>query len=155
MITMLVSGLWHGAGMGFIFWGALNGLGLVLHRIYGRWQSAPRVLRRIAALLGQPLTFLWFAFTLIFFRSASFHQALGISRSFLLQGEAGSEMLDPWLLLWFVPLAIFHAAAHRMDPAAAAARVPDWIFSLGLGVTAALALSFVRLEYRPFIYFQF
>ncbi len=32
MIVMVVCGIWHGAALGFVFWGALHGLALVVHR---------------------------------------------------------------------------------------------------------------------------
>ena len=31
-LTMLVAGLWHGAGWNFIVWGGFHGLGLIVHR---------------------------------------------------------------------------------------------------------------------------
>ncbi|MCX7592259.1 MAG: MBOAT family protein [Fischerella sp.] len=33
MIVMLIAGIWHGAALGFLVWGAFHGLGLVLHRL--------------------------------------------------------------------------------------------------------------------------
>ena len=33
-ITMLLAGLWHGAGWTFVIWGALHGLALAIHRTY-------------------------------------------------------------------------------------------------------------------------
>ncbi len=33
MVTMLLGGLWHGAGPGFIIWGGLHGAGLVIERL--------------------------------------------------------------------------------------------------------------------------
>lgn len=38
-LTMLVSGLWHGANMTFIFWGAYHGFLLVLHSLFRRITS--------------------------------------------------------------------------------------------------------------------
>lgn len=35
-IVAFLSGVWHGAGFGFIIWGALHGLAMMLHRIY-KW----------------------------------------------------------------------------------------------------------------------
>lgn len=32
MIVMLIAGIWHGAALGFLVWGALHGLALVVHR---------------------------------------------------------------------------------------------------------------------------
>ena len=34
MIVMLVSGLWHGAGMHFVVWGAWHGMLLIIHRLW-------------------------------------------------------------------------------------------------------------------------
>ena len=31
MIVYLISGLWHGAGWGFVLWGALHGVAMVIH----------------------------------------------------------------------------------------------------------------------------
>lgn len=33
MIVMLIAGIWHGAAWGFVVWGALHGLALVIHRL--------------------------------------------------------------------------------------------------------------------------
>jgi alginate O-acetyltransferase complex protein AlgI len=34
MIVMLISGIWHGAGLNFVIWGAWHGALLVIHRLY-------------------------------------------------------------------------------------------------------------------------
>ncbi|WP_371806871.1 MBOAT family protein [Candidatus Lokiarchaeum ossiferum] len=34
MITMLLCGIWHGAGINFIIWGILHGVALMLHKFY-------------------------------------------------------------------------------------------------------------------------
>lgn len=33
MVIMLIAGIWHGAGWGFILWGGLHGLALIVHRL--------------------------------------------------------------------------------------------------------------------------
>lgn len=46
MIVMLVSGIWHGAGLNFVCWGAWHGLLLITHRLWSRatvnyqWKSS-------------------------------------------------------------------------------------------------------------------
>lgn len=44
MLTMLLGGLWHGAGWTFVAWGALHGVYLVIHHAWQAWQgnTAPR-----------------------------------------------------------------------------------------------------------------
>ena len=36
--VMLISGLWHGAGLNFIAWGAWHGSLLVVHRLWTDWR---------------------------------------------------------------------------------------------------------------------
>jgi hypothetical protein len=62
MLTMLIGGLWHGAGWSFILWGAYHGLLLVLHRLTPSWDSLPAPLRRV--LMFVLVTVGW-----VFFRS--------------------------------------------------------------------------------------
>jgi alginate O-acetyltransferase complex protein AlgI len=38
-VTMVASGLWHGAGLNFLVWGAWHGLLLVFHRIWTQWRG--------------------------------------------------------------------------------------------------------------------
>ncbi|MGQ4646857.1 MBOAT family O-acyltransferase [Lyngbya aestuarii] len=80
MIVMLVIGIWHGAAWGFLIWGALHGLALVVHRLtrvvserldWAKiwWQSILGVC--VAWLLTQSMVF----FSWIFFRLPSIQQA--------------------------------------------------------------------------------
>lgn len=39
MIVMLISGIWHGAGLNFVVWGAWHGLLLVVHHVWKKQQS--------------------------------------------------------------------------------------------------------------------
>lgn len=41
MTTMLLGGLWHGAGVAYIIWGAYHGLLLVVHRAWSFWRGQP------------------------------------------------------------------------------------------------------------------
>lgn len=72
-IVMLIAGIWHGAAWGFIVWGGLHGLALVIHRltdVLGKryeklekfWQSIPGVV--MAWFITQFMVFV----TWIFFR---------------------------------------------------------------------------------------
>ena len=50
-LTMLLGGLWHGAGFNFVLWGAFHGaLLLAFHRMEKPWARLPRVLRRVIML---------------------------------------------------------------------------------------------------------
>ena len=71
-MTMVISGLWHGAGWTFITWGALHGLGCILTREFERSRfykdKVPKVLKQL-------LVFVFVAFAWIFFRASTFSQA--------------------------------------------------------------------------------
>lgn len=73
MVVMLVAGVWHGDQWGFIVWGAIHGLALIIHRlsvslsarsklIAAFWASLP------GALVGWGLTQFTVFFSWIFFR---------------------------------------------------------------------------------------
>ncbi len=88
MITMLLGGLWHGAGWTFVIWGGLHGLGLAIHR---QWQLFRKALGHnlqqstaYGRWLGRTVTFLFVLLTWVFFRAENSHQAF-----VMLQGMAG------------------------------------------------------------------
>jgi alginate O-acetyltransferase complex protein AlgI len=72
-LTMLISGLWHGASWTFVVWGAFHALSLSIER-YFRWPDK-LMERKIGAFLSTiiTLTTVWIAW--VFFRSQSIDQA--------------------------------------------------------------------------------
>lgn len=42
MVTMLLGGIWHGASWNFVIWGGLNGLGIVVYKIWRAWSPTVR-----------------------------------------------------------------------------------------------------------------
>ncbi|MBN2160469.1 MAG: MBOAT family protein [Spirochaetes bacterium] len=77
LVTFIIGGLWHGAAWTFVLWGAMNGLGLMVHRI---WRRTGRTMHRFAAWL---LTFAWWNVTLVMWRATDYEQALKVYRSLL------------------------------------------------------------------------
>jgi D-alanyl-lipoteichoic acid acyltransferase DltB (MBOAT superfamily) len=74
MITMLLGGLWHGAGWTFVLWGALHGTFLVIHRL---WSGAGF---RMPRPLGWATTMLAVLVAWVYFRAADLgtaHAMLG------------------------------------------------------------------------------
>ena len=52
MIVFLVSGFWHGANWTFVLWGALNGVAIVIHRIFGKYYGwMPKVIKVVVTFL--------------------------------------------------------------------------------------------------------
>ena len=82
MTTMLLGGLWHGAGWTFVAWGGLHGLYLLIHQRF----SAAIAGTRIPAALGRgtglaacwTVTFLGVVFGWVLFRADSFTSAMSL-----------------------------------------------------------------------------
>jgi D-alanyl-lipoteichoic acid acyltransferase DltB (MBOAT superfamily) len=69
-LTMLLGGLWHGANIKFIIWGALHGGALAVHKIWMEWMgSKGKKSSGISKFTGQVVTFHFVAFCWIFFRA--------------------------------------------------------------------------------------
>jgi len=82
MTTMLLGGLWHGAGWTFVIWGGLHGLALVVHQAWqGLRQRLGHDLTRSTATgraASVALTFLVVVLGWVFFRATSFDAALAL-----------------------------------------------------------------------------
>jgi alginate O-acetyltransferase complex protein AlgI len=72
LLTMLLGGLWHGAGWTFVIWGALHGLYLVIHRLWsGTGIRLPRA-------IAWPVTLLAVIIAWVYFRAADVGSAHAI-----------------------------------------------------------------------------
>ena len=125
MVTMLLGGLWHGAGWTFVVWGGLHGLYLVINhgwhwlrrRLWSRALLAPGLSR----LVSWALTFLAVIVGWVFFRAANFDAALE-----MLRGMAG-----------FNGVAIPNGVAVHLG------WVWEWLSRLGLGTYLGGGTNFV------------
>lgn len=87
LLTMLVSGVWHGAGYMFVVWGLLHGLFLSINhawRMFGARIFGPAAGRLPGRWLGAGLTFVAVVLTMVFFRSSGAAAARSV-----LEGMAG------------------------------------------------------------------
>ena len=159
ILTMLLGGLWHGAGWNFILWGALHGAALVLHKLWSHALPENSLPRRVSGFLGPVLTFSFVCLCWIFFRATDFESARTAALAFVGLGAAGLpglESVQPALAFALLGgLALAHWVASRHWTEALWRGLPSWGFTLALAALWALALPFVPLESKPFIYFQF
>lgn len=156
MLTMLLGGIWHGAGINFAIWGLLHGGYLAVERAFGdkKWSLA---------LLPKPikvlLTFHLVCFAWIFFRSGSLQVALDtatlwfswMSHPAAFKGFEFQQALWLLCLSWFV----FEYFEHRFS---LAEKFRDLRPSLKLtaGYTAIITIAlFAETNPKAFIYFQF
>ncbi|MFO1076146.1 MAG: MBOAT family O-acyltransferase [Planctomycetota bacterium] len=161
MLTMLLGGLWHGAGWNFVIWGGIHGVALVVHREWLRLVGPGRL--PVAARL---LTLYTVLSAWIFFRAQSLADAWLMAKAFVGLGAPGTRTVPLWtpvaawpllprLCLLLGGLAAVHWLVSRGTHLWLRPRIPAWLVTLLFGVLSAIALSFVPQQARPFIYFQF
>lgn len=94
MITMVLGGLWHGAGWSFVVWGALHGGFLVINQV---WQGfcrryAIEFSSRLGSFAGVAITFLCVVFAWVYFRAPDISTANRIVTGML--GGWGASVPD-------------------------------------------------------------
>jgi alginate O-acetyltransferase complex protein AlgI len=77
-IVFVVSGLWHGAAITFIIWGAIHGIIIVFEKVMGNHRLAVNRTSFIGATIFTTLTFVIVCFAWIFFRANSFSDSIYI-----------------------------------------------------------------------------
>jgi D-alanyl-lipoteichoic acid acyltransferase DltB (MBOAT superfamily) len=117
MLTMVLGGLWHGAGWTFVVWGALHGLYLVVCHAWTTFFSAKDISRsnlskRFRRISAGTLTFLAVVVAWVFFRASSLDSALLLCKAML--GFNGLELPEAMGVTPLAPL----AASFGMDIAA-------------------------------------
>ena len=159
MITFFLSGIWHGAGWNFIIYGLLNGLALSLEIYFGIRASSFKK-STFKKIFGAFMTFNIFSFTLIFFRSATFVQAITIIKNifkpanfFNLKITDTSTFIN-MLLPVFILIALEFFVFRKGGMQEQLQKRPNFIFALN-AVFIILILLFGVSNGEQFIYFQF
>lgn len=158
--TAFVSGLWHGAGMTFLLWGAVHGSALVVEKAGHRaGVRLPDGLRLVA-------TFMFVSLAWVLFRAPSVDVAMGIYRSMLglngivppslfaelsgyngpiLSGLTGFEVFAIAGLIWWVWT---RPNVHELE------LTPDWRRATAMiGATVVILLSITSPS--NFLYYDF
>lgn len=166
MLTMLLGGLWHGAGWTFVIWGGIHGCCICINHLWRKTKlSLPKVVNWL-------LTFNVVNLAWIFFRAESFEQAFNIIKA---MGDLSSfcypysKSVVKWLpnlpynkdflfssndVLWIILFLIISIVYYSTE---------DWIkehFKPKAVTAVVLALGFVYAvsqlnKLSAFLYFQF
>lgn len=165
MLTMLLGGLWHGAALRFVLWGAVHGVALAVHKM---WCSlVPSSARGADQLplwrrwLGRILTFHLVCFAWIFFRAESMQTAgevlTQIATNFhpevFLQFVQGYRLVFALMILGYM----LHFTSHRLERRFRLffARA-EFVWQAAIVLALLIAVIQMRsAEIQPFIYFQF
>jgi len=158
VITMIVSGLWHGASWNFVIWGALNGMYQAVEIELKRRSTNKVLWKKIhVQFFLAALTFTLVVFTSVFFRTESFEHAMRYYSSMLGFSEHNFYLLYRDIVLISVVMGtifIVHWMLRNTTLEAVAVRTPWWLKSF---LIAIMIISIVMMpgEERAFIYFQF
>jgi alginate O-acetyltransferase complex protein AlgI len=157
LLTMTIGGLWHGAGLQFLFWGFMHGVGLAAERAFnGLIGSQPEDRSLPARLLGWFVTFNFVCLAWVFFRSPDLDHALDYLRSAFL--GTGSTSIVNGLILTLIavgfasqltPMPIYEKLKSLYERAPLGFKI--LVPTLTIWLIAILAPSGIA----PFIYFQF
>lgn len=159
-MTMLVGGLWHGAAWKFVFWGAMHGVGLALHKAFRPLLSRLPDNRLVTA-LSWTLTMVYVSLLWVFFRAESWTDSWLIIRNIFT--NFGADHIIPFIevrYVWIIMMVII-IAAHAM-PRRVYDRLTLWFVDAPWAVrlivfiiVVQLVVQFMSEEVAPFIYFQF
>lgn len=150
LITMLLAGLWHGAGWTFIFWGGLHGLYICINHL---WRKAGHSMPKPA---GWLITFMAVNIAWIFFRAEDFPTAFAVLSAMAGLNEPG-DMRPIFsgqkirLILALIGICAFMPSVEKVISRYFKANKKWLIFVLGL-----LLYSMTKLGHASeFLYFQF
>lgn len=131
LLAMLLSGLWHGAGINFIIWGACHGIGIIVLNIGDRYFGRNWITAR-SPIIARLITWHYVCFTWLFFNSESLPDAIdyltALTHNFFIEPNYIGAFLFICIIFFTYPLF---------------KNIPDW-FTLQLGK--------IKPWYLPFIF---
>jgi alginate O-acetyltransferase complex protein AlgI len=159
--TMLLCGLWHGAGWNFVIWGGIHGVALAVHRAWTTWHPlcglADRpVFQLVWTLFSRLLTLSIVLLAWVFFRAQSLADAGCYLSRMLLWKHDGIRLISPYILLAIMAVLFTHLLVHK--DCNWAREIPERPIPVRITAYAALLVLlsfFAATDTVPFIYFQF
>jgi D-alanyl-lipoteichoic acid acyltransferase DltB (MBOAT superfamily) len=159
-LTMVVAGLWHGSTWMFVIWGALHGLGLVVHKLCRPW------LRKIpdnglSKAFGWLLTMAFVTVCWVFFRAGSLQDCqeiftrigttfdLAYAAPFWAARRLWCIVLAVSIAGLLIPPRLYNRAQARFT------RLPWVVIFLVFVFAVQLVIQLRAGDIQPFIYYQF
>lgn len=160
MVTMSYGGLWHGSSWNFVIWGALNGLGIVVYKLWRKispWEKSRLTIMRMWRIA---VTLSFITFTRIFFRAPDMDIAGGMLHQ-LWHGRYLTAIPQVLEAFWFYYLIMLLGyIIHWIDK-----DVKIWyrhkFIRASVPIKVACCVFAIYIAYQslqgaqPFIYFQF
>lgn len=174
LTTMLLGGLWHGASLNFVLWGAIHGILLCIDKMWhaiapalspltylpGKKDPSPRT-NRAVQLIGGILTFHLVAACWVLFRAPSFGIAEQVFHQIFHKFQP--QIFLQWCTSYkAVALLMLLGFTLHWLPSSISAKAKAFVSRSPLAVKALLLILLIYLviqikssDVQPFIYFQF
>jgi alginate O-acetyltransferase complex protein AlgI len=161
LITMLLGGLWHGASLRFVIWGALQGFGLVVNKLWSGLFSKRSYLGKFGKAIAVFVTFQFVSFCWIFFRANGLDQIILMLKQIAENFSPGSYMdvipayskvfclIVAGYIIHFLPEKVKESYRGRFI------RFPLVLKLVVVLIIAILLYQMKSSEIQPFIYFRF
>jgi alginate O-acetyltransferase complex protein AlgI len=174
--TFSLSGLWHGAGWGFVLWGSLNGVYMIFSHwtrdLRRKWVQRMRLDRVPTFRRGLQIafTFLLFCFTLIIFRAKSLSDAfyvithlgvglgdrMGVQMSFESLYSLGLDRYELIIAVLSIGIMeLFYGIEKQGNMRKMFSEKPIWVRWPLYYILVLFLIFFGEYNDRAFIYFQF
>jgi len=166
-LSMVIFGLWHGARLTFLLWGAYHGILLVAHRLSQRvWRKAPRSgSDRFADSISCGLTFLAISLGWVLFRAEDLREAATMLESILSPQSYTYTLLPHDYYYSVLALTVgyfgYHGLVKRWLSDISLSSMPRYVqwsaYSCAAVTVAFVALLLLtrRTDVNPFLYAMF
>ena len=156
LLTMLISGLWHGANWTFVLWGGLHGMFLIVNSAYSKFVKHKSLSPKIIRIMT---TYFFIVFAWIFFRANNVQDVFTIiskittEQGHLFLGDGIPSLVLPILMICILLIKEIKdeyqfriSLMHHKNP---------WISIPASALVIAIILLCAEFNSGQFIYFQF
>lgn len=160
MLTMLIGGLWHGAAWKFIYWGAMHGVGLIIHKV------CRPVLVKIpdnyfTKFIFWLITFSFIAASMTLFRANTVGDAVTILQSIFVNFRFSHfpqffNAQPVWSVMMLILIVCHAIPEHWADYCRRKFIRSPWVVKMLIFLMVVqFVIIYMSAEIAPFIYFQF
>ena len=164
IITMLLGGLWHGAALRFVLWGAIHGVALAVHKLliqlFG-FKASGEDMSAWKRVISTALTFHVVCFAWIFFRADTMEKVGEMLTQIFMHFEPGVflQFISGYYLIFTLMITgyVIHFMPKKVDLIIQqrVTCMPLWAKAMLLCVAIFIVIQMKSAEIVPFIYFQF
>ena len=144
--SMVIIGLWHGAGWTFVLWGALHGFYLMINHGWRRVQI------KIPTFVSRGGTFLAVVVAWVFFRAESI--GAGWQVLLTMTDWTGHGKMPGQKMLWLVIIGAVLMMAPNPIELLKRTKFPSFKWEVATIVLLVAAILYITVD-SPFLYFQF